>query len=101
MGIELELSVLLFILGVGMTIFGRFEVERPVWRGLLKWSVLCGGTVALYGLAGHWSLIFPLLALVFGGTVHVVWCRRNGIHPLYATPRRRYYQLRGWEWPSE
>ena len=25
-------------------------------------------------------------------------CRKHGIHPLHATPRRRYYELRRWEW---
>lgn len=100
MGIELELGVLLLIAIVGMVAFGRFEAERPVWRGLLKWAVICGGTLALYGAVGHWSLLLPGLALVAGGTVHLIWCRKNDIHPLYATPRRRYYELRGWAWPE-
>ena len=101
MGIELELGVLLFTLGVGTTTFGRFEVERPIWRGLLKWTIICGGTVGLYQVVGHWSLLFPLFGVVLGGIVHTVWCRKHGIHPLHATPRRRYYELRGWAWPSE
>ena len=100
MGIELELSFLLIFMTLGMVIFGRFEVERPIWRGLLKWAILIGGTVGLYQLVGHWSLLFPTAGLLAGSTVHVIWCRRNDIHPLYATPRRRYYDLRGWEWPE-
>jgi len=35
---------------------------------------------------------------VAGAAFHMVWCRRNGIHPWNATPRRRYYELRGWVW---
>ena len=34
MGIELELLFLLVTLTVGMVTFGRFEVERPIWRGI-------------------------------------------------------------------
>ena len=100
MGIELELGALLLLLGVGMITFGRFEVERPVWKGLLKWSIFCGGTVALYTVVGHWSLLFPATGALAGGIVHTVWCRKHGIHPLYATPRRKYYELRGWAWPE-
>ena len=52
MGIELELSVLLFMLTIGMVVFGRFEVETPTWRGLLKWAIIIFGTVGLYQLVG-------------------------------------------------
>ena len=100
MGIELELAFLLLISNVGMIVFGRFEVERPAWRGLLKWAIIVGGTLALSRVVGHWSLLFPTLALAVGTIVHVTWCRRNGIHPISANPRRRYYELRGWEWPA-
>ncbi len=100
MGIELELLFLLITLTVGMVTFGRFEAERPIWRGLLKWAIFIAGTLGLYQLVGHWSLLFPAAGLVAGSTVHIIWCRRHDIHPLYATPRRRYYDLRGWEWPD-
>ncbi len=100
MGIELELSVLLFMLTVGMVVFGRFEVERPAWRGLLKWAIFIFGTVGLYQLVGHWSLLFPATGFVAGGIVHTVWCRKHSIHPISASPRRRYYELRGWVWPE-
>ena len=100
MGIELELSYLLLLLTVGMVSFGRFEVERPIWRGLLKWTIVIGGTVGLYTAVGHWSLLFPTAGLLVGSTVHIIWCRRHDIHPLYASPRRRYYELRGWTWPE-
>ena len=100
MGIELELYFLLTALTLGMVTFGRFEVERPAWRGILKWAILILGTVGLYEVVGHWSLLFPTALGVVGGTVHTVWCRKHGIHPLYASPRRKYYELRGWAWPE-
>ena len=28
------------------------------------------------------------------------WGRKHSIHPVNATPRRKYYQLRGWDWPE-
>lgn len=100
MGIELELSVLLFMLTIGMVVFGRFEVETPTWRGLLKWAIIIFGTVGLYQLVGHWSLLLPAAGFVVGGIVHTVWCRKHSIHPIYASPQRRYYELRGWTWPE-
>ena len=63
MGIELELSYLLLLLTVGMVSFGRFEADRAIWRGLLKWAILIGGTVGLYTAVGHWSLLFPTAGL--------------------------------------
>ena len=99
-GIELELSFLLVVMTLGMVIFGRFEADRPIWKGLLKSAIIILGTVGLYEAVGHWSLLLPSAALIAGGTVHTVWCRRNDIHPIYATPRRRYYELRGWQWPE-
>lgn len=73
-------------------------METAPWRKLTKWLVITGGTVGLYALLGHWALAFPTALAVLGGTVHFVWCRRNGIHPFRATPRRKYYELRGWAW---
>ena len=98
LGIELELGLLLGLLLVGLGIFAAFEVETPAWRKILKWSIVIGLTLGLYGPIGHWAAVVPVLLAGIGGTVHWVWCRKNGIHPLHATPRRRYYELRGWDW---
>ena len=100
MGIELELYFLLTFLTLGTVIFGRFEVEPPAWRGILKWAIVILGTVGLYQVVGHWSLLFPTAGLVIGTIFHVVWCRKHDIHPISATPRRKYYELRGWAWPE-
>ena len=54
--------------------------------------------MGLFLLAGHWALLFPALGVGVGTTFHFVWCRKNGIHPWAATPRRKYYELRGWTW---
>ena len=98
MGIELELGVLLGVAIIGSGVFAVFEVETPAWRKILKWALVVGLTLGLYAFAGHWSLALPLGAGVAGAAFHMVWCRRNGIHPWNATPRRRYYELRGWVW---
>ena len=100
MGIELELLVLLALTTVGMIVFGVFEVETPRWRRLLKWTLIDGLTLGLYFAVGHWSLLVPAAGAAAGGTFHFFWCRRHGIHPLDATPRRRYYELRGWALPE-
>ena len=100
MGIELELLVLLAITIVGASAFARFEIETPAWRKILKWTIVVAATLGLYALVGHWALALPLGAWVAGTTVHFIWCRRNGIDPIRATPSRRYYELRGWRWPE-
>ncbi|MCH7474718.1 MAG: hypothetical protein IIA27_08600 [Gemmatimonadetes bacterium] len=98
MGVELELSVLIVIMQLGTSFFAVFEVETPGWRKLTKWLIVHGGTVGLFFAVGHWALLFPLAAGALGTTVHFTWCRKHDIHPLRATPRRRYYDLRGWQW---
>ena len=98
MGIELELAVLLGLGLLGAEIFARFEIETPVWRKILKWSMLIGLTLGLYFVIGHWAAVVPVVVALSGLGFHMIWCRRNGIHPLKATPKRRYYELRGWDW---
>ena len=96
-GIELELGVLLVVQMVGSTVFAVFEIETARWRLVLRWAIVAAGTLGLYTWVGHWSLLFPLLMAAMGTTVHFLWCKKNGVHPLHATPRKRYYELRGWE----
>jgi hypothetical protein len=100
MGINLELSVLLAISVIGQSIFARFEIETPAWRKIVKWLVVIGVTLGIYQLASHWALLFPLAMAIVGTTFHFIWCRRNGIDPVRATPARKFYQLRGWQWPK-
>lgn len=98
MGIELELGTLLIVQLLGTTLFARFEIETPALRKLLKWFMLHLVTVGLYFLIGHYALLFPVTILIAGTTVHITWCRKNGIDPLRAVPRKKYYELRGWKW---
>jgi hypothetical protein len=100
MGVELELYVLLAILILGTSVFDVFEVETAKWRKTLKWFIVCAGTVGLYSAVGHFALLFPCGMGALGISFHFWWCRKNGIHPIQATPRRRYYELRGWSWPE-
>ena len=100
MGIELELYVLLAVLILGSSIFAVFEVETARWRKVLKWLIVSAGTIGLYYAVGHLALVFPLGLGVLGTMVHFSWCRKHGIHPIHATPRRKYYELRGWSWPD-
>ena len=94
----LELAVLLVLCIVGPAVFAVFEVETPAWRKILKWGLVCGLTLGLSRGVGHWALLVPVLLAAAGLAFHWTWCRRHGIHPLRATPRRRYYELRGWTW---
>ena len=101
MGVELELYLLLILLTLGSSVFTVFEVETSWWRKALKWFIVIAATLVVYRAAGHLALLVPILAGGAGSIVHFAWCRKNFIHPLYATPRRRYYELRQWRWPEE
>lgn len=96
MGIELELAFLLALVTLGQVFFGHFEAETSKVRRLVKWAIIDGATVGLYFVVGHWALALPIVMAGAGSTFHFAWCRRNGIDPWRATPRRRYYELRGW-----
>lgn len=98
MGIALELWVLLAVAVLGQSIFAPFEVETPAWRKIVKWGLVVGVTLTISQVAGHWALLVPLFGGVAGVLGHSVWCRQHGIDPLRATPRRKYYALRGWTW---
>ncbi len=100
MGVELELYVLLALLILGSSIFAVFEIETARWRLVLKWFIVCALTVGLYHIVGHYALLVPCGMGGLGISFHFWWCRKNDIHPIHATPRRRYYELRGWSWPE-
>lgn len=101
MGIELELGFLLALQIIGTETFAPFEIETPAWKKILKWSIVAGLTLGLYQVIGHWSILVPTVLGLVGFAFHLVWCKKNGIDPLRATPRRRYYELRGWPWPDD
>ena len=98
MGIELELSIILALSVIGNAVFAVFEVETSAWRLILKWLIITAITLGVYYFAGHWAILVPVVAALAGAVVHFIWCRKWGIHPLQATPRRKYYELRGWRW---
>ena len=97
-GLEIELAELLLLQLFAFVLFGRFEVETHAARRIIKWFVIYGITVGIYYWLGNWAALVPVLAVIQGSIYHVVWCKKNGIHPLKATPRKKYYQLRGWKW---
>ena len=96
MGVELELGVLLIVQTVLITAFAKFEIETPFIRKILKWFIIDGITIGLFYFIGHWAMAFPFVGIVPGTIYHFTWCRKNGIDPFKATPRKKYYQLRRW-----
>ena len=77
--------------------FARFEIETPAMRKIIGWLIIAGITVGLFYLVGHWSSIFPVIGLIPGTIYHFQWCKKNGIDPLKATLRKKYYELRKWK----
>lgn len=98
MGIEIELSELLIVQLLASNLFGRFEIETPALRKIIKWLIIDALTVGLYFWVGHWAAIFPLIGILPGTIFHFIWCKKNGIDPFKATPKKKYYELRGWKW---
>ena len=98
MKIELELFSLLVIQTTFISAFSKFESETPLLKKLSKWFIIDGITLGLYYLIHHWALLFLILALVPGTIYHFNWCKKNGINPFSATPRKKYYELRKWKW---
>lgn len=98
LGVELELAVLLIIQLVFISAFAKFEIETPLWKKLIKWLIIDGITLGLYFIIGHWASLFPIISLIPGTIYHFIWCKKNGIDPLRATPRKKYYELRNWKW---
>lgn len=92
-----ELAVLLGIHIVGSGTFAVFEGETAPWRKILKWTLLSLLTLGAARWIGHAALAIPIGMGLLGLGFHFWWCSRNGIHPLHATPRRKYYELRGWQ----
>jgi dolichyl-phosphate-mannose--protein O-mannosyl transferase len=97
-GIELELAVLLIFHTVSLAAFGKFQIETPFLKRVIKWFVIYGITIGLYLWVRHWALFFLPLIIIPGLILHFKWCRKNGIHPMNATPRKKYYELRNWKW---
>lgn len=97
MGIEFELGLLLIIQTVLISVFSQFEIETPTWRKLIKWGAVDVLVAGAYFWIGHWAVLVLFLLLTPGTIFHFIWCRRNGIDPFHATPRKKLYHLRGWK----
>jgi hypothetical protein len=97
-GIELELMTLLIMQTVFISAFAKFEIETPLLKKLLKWFFIDAITIGLYFWINHWAILLPIIGLILGTIYHFYWCRKNGIHPFRATPKKKYYALRKWKW---
>jgi hypothetical protein len=96
---EAELLTLLILHILGVAVFGKFESETAWWRIVVKWTILVLLTYLFHFYRGHTGA-FVLIGVTAsaGLSFHFYWCIKNGIHPLNATPRKKYYALRHWTW---
>lgn len=97
-GIELELIILLVLQTILISAFSKFEIETPILKKILKWFIIDAITIVLYFSIGHWAILFPIIGITPGTIFHFYWCKKNGIHPFKAIPKRKFYDLRGWKW---
>lgn len=96
---ERILLMLLIAQSLGFAVFGKFQAEAPWWQMFLKWMVIIAIAYTLFLFSGE-TITFVVFDALFALSliVHVGWCRKNHIHPTQATPRKKYYELRDWEW---
>jgi hypothetical protein len=93
-----EIAVIMGIFAFGNILFGHFEEQTPKWRRVAKVFLVTGlavGISAVAGKAGFYALLAAFAA--FFAVVHGWWLPKQGIHPLTAEPKERYYKLRGWK----
>ncbi|MEK7265444.1 MAG: hypothetical protein AAB227_05015 [Pseudomonadota bacterium] len=98
--LEATLLSMLVVAIVGQSVFAVFETETPVLRKIVKWTIVATIAAGSSFMIGYWAALVPWALGILGALFHVAWCARNKIDPLQATPRRRYYELRGWRWPE-
>lgn len=97
----MEKILLILLIGhiIGVAFFGKFEADSPWWRALIKWSIILGIIYGIDAAFGNEIATYVLVALfVVSLIVHFAWCYAHGIHPIHATPRKKYFELRGWTW---
>lgn len=97
MAMSLEWFLAATVTALGTTLYGQFEAGSSKQRRLLRWGMYYAITALLGRTAGRpWTLGWVMGLPLVGATFHVWWCRKNGINPLTAEPKDRYYRLRGW-----
>jgi hypothetical protein len=96
---EKILLVLFVFHSLGFAVFGKFQTEAPWWQLFFKGMAILGFAYLLFVNFGQ-AITFITFGALFTVSIviHVAWCRENHIHPMSATPRKKYYALRGWEW---
>jgi len=73
-----------------------------MWTSLAVAGVIYNFAVVFFGITallaawlGNWALLWGVGIFAVGTGFHVWWCVGNGINPLTAEPKDRYYRLRG------
>jgi hypothetical protein len=97
----MENVLLVFVVfqALGFALFGKFQTEAPWWQMFFKWMIILGLAYALFTYFGEIvTLVTFGILLLLSIIIHVTWCLKKGIHPLKATPGKKYYALRGWNW---
>ena len=96
-----ELTLLFGLTCVGQIVFARFEERTPIWRKLLKtvaFALLAVWITTQFGRVAFFS-VFGLMVLAVV-VVHAWWLPSKGVNGWTGEPKERYYQLRGWKYPS-
>jgi hypothetical protein len=96
-----DVAMVAVLLAVGNVTFRHFEQRIPLWRRLLKVSVLLAMTAVISYYLGRAGVLISLgIALLPVIYIHSIWLPRHGVNGWTGEPREKYYALRGWAPPD-
>ena len=93
-----DIALVSFIVALGHIFFGLFEERTPRFRKFIKFILTLIVCVALNLLFGRLVMlallgVFAILAFY----IHAVYLPKKGINGWTSEPKKRYYELRGWD----
>jgi hypothetical protein len=96
-----EVAAVSALYALGNILLGHFEERTPKWRRVGKYLATVALTLGLSAGPGRpWAFGLLGLGLCVVAFVHGRVLPRRGIHGWTGEPRRRYYAMRGWQWPE-
>ena len=94
-----EVAIVSAIYAAGNMLFGHFEERTPKWRRLGKYALTLVIVLGLSVYGGRWAsmslLGFMIVPLLY---VHGYYLpKKKGINGWTGEPKRKYYEVRGWD----
>ncbi len=93
-----EVSIVSTIVALGHILLGQFEERTPRIRKLIKYIITLALSIGLSFFFGRVAMfIFLTVFLVLALYIHIIYLPKKGINGWTSEPKKKYYELRGWE----